>query len=137
MFFFTTALPGQALTGPGEKVDVKIMQKELIGKYLADHNGMTLYRFTRDGKNSSSCSEGCAVNWPPFHGDLSAVGEDLKLEDFGVITRTDGRQQTTYRGMPLYYFKNDKYPGDTFGDGIGNAWYLVKPHKPGKSHKEE
>jgi predicted lipoprotein with Yx(FWY)xxD motif len=29
--------------------------------------------------------------------------------------------------MPLYYFKDDKYPGDTFGHGIGGVWFLVTP----------
>jgi predicted lipoprotein with Yx(FWY)xxD motif len=108
-------------------VDVKIMEKETVGKYLADGKGVTLYQYARDGKDSSNCIEGCAINWPPFHTDPAAVGKGLEKEDFAVITRSDGRKQTTYKGMPLYYFKNDKYPGDTFGQGIGNVWFLVIP----------
>ena len=124
---FVCLPPGQILADTAEKVAVKIMEKETVGKYLADAYGMSLYRFTKDEQNNSHCIEGCAVNWPPFHADSAEVEEGLEPGDFAVITRTDSRQQTTYQGMPLYYFKNDKFPGDTFGDGIGDVWYLVTP----------
>ena len=106
---------------------IKIMEKEVLGKYLADSMGITLYSFKKDEMNSSKCIEGCAVNWPPFRLDPSAAVWECEPGDFATITRSDGLQQTTYKGMPLYYFKNDKYPGDTFGHGIGDAWFLVTP----------
>jgi len=108
-------------------VGVKIMEKETVGKYLADGRGITLYSFAKDEKNMSNCIEGCAVNWPPFYADPAAVVEGCEASDFATITRSDGRQQTTYQGKPLYYFKNDKYPGDTFGHGLGDAWFLITP----------
>jgi predicted lipoprotein with Yx(FWY)xxD motif len=110
-----------------EMIGVKIMEKEVVGKFLADGKGITLYSFSKDTENVSNCIEGCAVNWPPFHVDPSAVTEGCESRDFASITRSDGRQQTTYKGMPLYYFKDDKYPGDTFGQGIGGVWSLVTP----------
>jgi predicted lipoprotein with Yx(FWY)xxD motif len=127
--FLTTGilLSGQNLARANEIVGVKIMEKELVGNYLADGKGITLYSFARDGKNISNCIEGCAVNWPPFYVVPTAVIEGCESSDFAAITRTDGRHQTTYKGMPLYYFKNDKYPGDTFGHGIGDVWFLVTP----------
>jgi predicted lipoprotein with Yx(FWY)xxD motif len=127
--FLTAAIilswPTQAKTD--EVVGVKIMEKEMIGNFLADGKGITLYSFSKDKKDISNCIEGCAVNWPPFHLAPTAVIEGCESSDFATITRTDGRQQTTYKGMPLYYFKNDKYPGDTFGHGIGDVWFLVIP----------
>ncbi len=117
----------QSVAEAAEKAGLKIMAKEGIGKYLADGNGITLYRFTKDEMNNSHCLEGCAVNWPPFYFDPAVVENGLEPGDFAVITRTDSRQQTTYQGMPLYYFKNDKFPGDTFGDGIGDVWFIVTP----------
>ena len=106
---------------------IKIMEKEILGKYLADGMAMTLYFFGKDEKNISNCIEGCTANWPPFYLEPSAAVDGCETGDFATITRTDGLQQTSYKGMPLYYFKNDKYPGDTFGHGIGDAWFLVKP----------
>ena len=48
----------------------------------------------------------------------------------GATTRTDGSSQVTYNGHPLYYFANDKAPGDARGQGInrfGGGWYVVDP----------
>ena len=110
-----------------EKVGIKIMEKELVGPFLTDGKGITLYSYSRDEQNVSNCIEGCAANWPPFYAEPAAVIEGCESDDFAVITRTDGRKQTTFKGMPLYYFKNDKYPGDIFGQGLGGVWSLVRP----------
>jgi len=121
------SLANQPMALAEEAAGIKIMEKELVGRFLTDGKGMTLYRFTRDETNTSHCIEGCAVNWPPFYVDPAAVVEGCESSDFTTITRSDGIQQTAYKGMPLYYFKNDKYPGDTFGQGLGDAWFLVSP----------
>jgi len=127
--FFTTGIVFSVHTPAkaDEMVGIKIMEKELLGKFLADGKGLSLYSFSKDKKNVSNCSEGCAVNWPPFYVDPAAVSEGGDPNYFTAITRADNRPQTTYKGMPLYYFKNDKYPGDTFGHGIGGVWFLVTP----------
>jgi predicted lipoprotein with Yx(FWY)xxD motif len=46
--------------------------------------------------------------------------------DFGVTTRADGTQQTTYKGWPLYYNVNDVNAGDVKGDGVGSLWAVAK-----------
>ena len=35
------------------------------------------------------------------------VGEGLDIVDFSSIEHPEGGMQTTYKGWPLYYFKND------------------------------
>jgi len=110
-----------------ETVSIRIMTKEILGEFLADGRGMSIYSYARDEKDASNCIEGCAVNWPPFYGESVSASEGLQAKSIGTITRTDGQKQTTYMGKPLYYFKNDKYPGDTFGHGIGDVWFLVTP----------
>jgi predicted lipoprotein with Yx(FWY)xxD motif len=121
------SLSGHPLAKAANTIGIKIMDKEVLGKYLADAMGITLYSYGKDEKNISHCIEGCAVNWPPFYLEPSAVVDGLKPADFTTISRPDGLRQTTYKGMPLYYFRNDKYPGDTFGHGIGDAWFIVVP----------
>jgi predicted lipoprotein with Yx(FWY)xxD motif len=59
------------------------------------------------------------VLWVLLFYDQEKVGVtgDLKASDFASITREDGKKQTTYKGMLLYYFARDAPPGDTKGDG--------------------
>jgi predicted lipoprotein with Yx(FWY)xxD motif len=48
----------------------------------------------------------------------------------GAITRSDNTSQSTYNGMPVYHYEDDKKPGDITGQGkneFGGLWYLVSP----------
>ena len=48
----------------------------------------------------------------------------------GGFTRADARPQTTYDGRPLYYYEDDKKPGDIEGQGkleFGGLWYVLSP----------
>ncbi len=94
--------------------------------YLADSKGMTLYYYTKDANGQSACYGGCATAWPIFYDDSVSVPSSLNASDFGTITRTDGTKQTTYKGWPLYYWKNDKAAGDMTGEGVGKVWYVLK-----------
>ena len=116
-----------SLLNAGEIIGVKVAEKAEIGKYLTDGKGITLYRFTNDTEGVSNCTGGCLVNWPAFYVDPTAVVEGCETSDFGFIKREDGSEQTTYKGMPLYYFINDKNPGDTNGQGLKDVWYVVPP----------
>ncbi len=106
---------------------VQVATHPQYGNILTDSAGRTLYRFTRDAPNVSNCYDQCAQTWPPLTLDS---GDPLLPEGvagtLGVITRRDGSRQVTYNGMPLYYYARDNAPGDTNGQGVGNAWYVVE-----------
>jgi len=115
--------------------EVKIAEKEGIGTYLTDTEGMTLYWFEKDSMNHSSCSGMCVGNWPVYFRENVAAPAGTNADDFGTITRDDGAKQTTFRGYPLYYFKGDKKAGDTNGNDMMDAWYVVNPDDfPGHHH---
>jgi predicted lipoprotein with Yx(FWY)xxD motif len=119
-------VPLAAAQGPAT---VQVTEHPTQGKILTDSQGMTLYLFTRDAENVSNCYDQCAVNWPPLLAEAGAepsAGEGVPGQ-LGVIERTDGDQQVTYNGMPLYYFANDSQPGDTNGQYVGNVWFVVHP----------
>lgn len=106
---------------------VGVMDKDGIGKYLTDEKGMTLYLFKKDTVGNSACAGPCVEKWPLFAVEKVTAAEGLKAGDFGTIVRSDGKKQTTYKGMPLYYFFKDAKPGDTTGQGVNNVWYVVAP----------
>jgi predicted lipoprotein with Yx(FWY)xxD motif len=106
---------------------VKVQDKEGLGKYLTDEKGMTLYIFKKDSPGKSICAGPCLEKWPLFLMEEVAVPDDLKGSDFAVITREDGKKQTTYKGLPLYYFFKDSKPGDMNGQGVNGIWFVAVP----------
>lgn len=90
---------------------------------LTGTNGMTLYTEDTDTGGKSMCNGPCATNWPP----LTAAAGAKPVGDFTIITRDDGTLQWAYKGKPLYYWKNDKAPGDMTGDGVAGRWHVAKP----------
>ena len=100
-----------------------------MGVVLVGINGMTLYTFTKDEMGKSNCYDTCAVNWPPLLVDLEEVAQNQELGgQLGTIHRDDTEvPQVTYKGFPLYFWINDKMPGDTTGDGVNNVWFVAKP----------
>jgi predicted lipoprotein with Yx(FWY)xxD motif len=95
--------------------------------HLTDSKGRSLYVFKKDTANQSACSGDCLAKWPIYYQEKVAASGDLKPSDFGTITRGDGKKQTTYRGMPLYYFAGDQAPGDAKGQGVKDVWFLAAP----------
>lgn len=106
---------------------VEIKSKEGVGTYLTDEKGMTLYLFKKDSMGKSACAGPCVEKWPLFSAEKVTVPKGVAAGDFGVITREDGRKQTTYKGLPLYYFFKDAKPGDTAGHGVNGVWFVVAP----------
>jgi predicted lipoprotein with Yx(FWY)xxD motif len=106
---------------------VKIADKDGVGRYLTDADGMTLYWFTKDSSGKSVCNGGCLEKWPVYYSESVAPPMGVDAKDFGTITRADGKTQTTFRGYPLYYFFKDGKPGDTAGQGVKGVWYVIDP----------
>ena len=94
--------------------------------YLVDAKGMTLYIFDKDKEpGKSACYGGCAKSWPPYAPAAAAQAE--LVSPLTLITRDDGTKQYAYKGKPLYYYEKDNTPGDVKGEGVGKAWWIVKP----------
>ncbi|MEK6481425.1 fasciclin domain-containing protein [Catalinimonas sp. 4WD22] len=109
-----------------ESPNIRLSENETFGTILVDGEGRTLYFFTPDVMGESACTGGCIERWPVFYEEELIVGEGLNPDDFGMVTREDGKQQTTYKGWPLYLFQNDAEAGDVEGDGLGGVWFVAK-----------
>lgn len=107
---------------------VKIMNKAGMWDYLVDAKGMTLYFFMKDTVGKSNATSAILQTWPVFYVNVAnlVLPSSLKAADFGTIT-TNGQQQTTYQGWPLYYYVKDIAPGDTLGEGVNNVWFASSP----------
>jgi predicted lipoprotein with Yx(FWY)xxD motif len=102
------------------------------GQTLTGENGMTLYIFKADTKDSgkSVCNADCATNWPPYtlESDETLKPEDGATGAITMITRDDGTKQVAYNGWPLYYFAGDKAAGDDNGQGLADGkWVIANP----------
>ena len=106
---------------------VKVAKKDGVGSFLTNIKGMTLYQFKKDTPGKSACEGDCVAKWPVYYVEQVAAKDGLNDKDFGTITRGDGQKQTTYKGMPLYFFAGDKAAGDTNGQGKMDAWYVAAP----------
>ncbi len=103
---------------------------DALGSFLVGPDGMTLYLFTRDTVGGDSvCYDRCADRWPPLlvdSADMITVDPAIP-GTVGTVARTDGTLQVTYNGWPLYYWYNDKAPGDTDGEAVGKTWWVIPP----------
>ena len=113
------------VTGADAGAVIQVASTDL-GDMVVDADGNSLYLFAPDDQGDSTCYDQCEANWPPLVGDVTA-GEGLDAELLGSTTRSDGSEQVTYNGWPLYYFAGDAAPGDTNGQGISGVWFVVSP----------
>ncbi len=125
-----TAAPAAAATSaPSASAPIIMAANSSLGMILTDSKGMTLYLFTVDQPNTSTCYNQCATNWPPL---LLHQGENLTAASgisakLGTTQRKDGSTQVTVNGMPVYYFFKDAKAGDVNGQGVGSVWYVLDP----------
>lgn len=108
---------------------VQVREGPEYAPHLANDEGFSLYLYVKDeGEEESACTGGCTRNWPPLtvEGDPIA-GEGVDSELLGTISREDGETQITYNGWPLYTYARDAQAGDTKGQALGGAFFLVSP----------
>lgn len=98
-----------------------------LGSILVNSSGHTLYEFTRDRGNKSSCAgiSGCSAIWPALKASgKPTAGSGVKAS---LLSTTSGHQ-VTYAGHPLYTYAADVGPGETSYVGaksFGGTWYAL------------
>ena len=124
-----SASPAASPAAAGATIAVAANSK--LGQILVDGQGMTVYLFVVDTGTTSSCYTSCAALWPPvLTTGAPQAGAGATASLLGTTTRTDGKVEVTYAGHPLYYFIQDKAPGDTTGQGVnsfGGLWWVMSP----------
>jgi len=122
---FTLALGSTLVVADDVPAPLKHAKVEQLGEVLTDARGMTLYVFANDTEPAkSACVGSCSSNWPPFR---PSAGDPAPKPPLTVITRDDGGKQYAYQGKPLYFWKNDKKPGDAKGHKFADRWFAAQP----------
>jgi predicted lipoprotein with Yx(FWY)xxD motif len=136
-----TACGGSKAVSPSVKV---AFNKKLNKSILVDSRGLTLYLFTADdlggNKYKPSCYDDatyhCSKAWVPLRANgVPHAGSGADAQLLGVAKRTDGAEQVTYNGHPLYTAEGantfgltpDKKPGDVNGQGFIGIWWVLSP----------
>ena len=114
--------PAPAATGTGLKTTT-------IGgtTVLTNAKGFTLYSFAPDTPATSKCYGSCAAYWPPVTGTPAA--SSALPGRVGTLKRTDGSEQLTYNGHPLYTYVGDSAPGQARGNNLdlnGGLWHEIR-----------
>jgi len=114
--------PAPAATGTGLKTTT-------IGgtAVLTNAKGFTLYSFAPDTPATSKCYGSCAAYWPPVTGTPAA--SSALPGRVGTLKRTDGSEQLTYNGHPLYTYVGDSAPGQARGNNLnlnGGLWHEIR-----------
>lgn len=124
----TSAAPTGGSPTAAAAVDLKTASSS-AGTIVVDATGMSVYFFTRDVKDSgtSACTGACLTMWPPVLTTAAAPSAEGVSGTLGTIATPDGANQVTLNGLPLYYYEQDKNPGDILGQGVGDVWYLADP----------
>ena len=112
-----------------QPLTVGLSDHPTYGKILTDSTGRSLYIQARDVPNTGAVANLGELGrfYPPFYAESVVDGNGINVSEFGYLTRADGKRQTTYRGWPLYYYLNDKAPGDAKSQGANNNTFLAKP----------
>jgi predicted lipoprotein with Yx(FWY)xxD motif len=118
--------PADERSIPPVGTTVIIVQKSAIGYVMAEANHAVLYTYDKDKKGGKpTCVGACAATWLPATGMPQAGPADHFPGQFALVKRSDGTEQITYDGMPLYTLKGAK-PLLTTGNGQGGLWHVVK-----------
>ena len=100
-----------------------------LGDIVVDGKGLTAYFFDKDtaGSGTSACTGPCAELWPAIESATTTPVVDGVTGEIGTITGTDGGNQITINGRPVYTYTPDTKAGDVNGQGFGGVWWAVSP----------
>ena len=127
----TTSSKTSAPATTSSAAPVVTAKSSSLGTFLVDAKGRTLYLWDAGHGAMSTCNGECATDWPPLTTKAAPkAGAGVKASLLGTSKRSDGTQEVTYAGHPLYYFAGDTAAGQSTGQGsaaFGAPWWVVSP----------
>lgn len=75
-----------------------VVRTVATGRMLTNHVGFSIYVWDGDAPNRSNCADDCLKDWRPVAAAQAAQAKG----EWGIIERSPGIKQWTFRGRPLY-----------------------------------
>ncbi|MGD0379974.1 MAG: hypothetical protein ABSC30_08310 [Acidimicrobiales bacterium] len=103
----------------GSTVDVTTTTN--FGAVLTNTQGFALYTYPSDHDGMSACNASCLAVWPAVTvatGTTPTAGPGVN-GTVAAVVQSDGTDQVTYNGSPLYTFVGDTSPGEVTGNNVG------------------
>jgi predicted lipoprotein with Yx(FWY)xxD motif len=132
---FAAAALSSSASGAGSAAQARstlTVRNSAYGRILFDGRGRALYAFTRDRGKQSRCYGACAAAWPVYYANQPLrASAGVRQSLIGTTRRSGGRLQVTYAGRPLYYYVNDRRPGQVTCQNVnefGGLWLVVRPN---------
>ncbi len=94
-------------------------------------NGFALYVFQPDHGQRATCKDSCAAVWPPVlvaRDQQATAGPGVQASLLGTDPYSSRQSVVTYKGWPLYLYKNDTVAGSAAGQASnlnGGYWYVI------------
>ncbi|GAB3577115.1 hypothetical protein GCM10027445_42280 [Amycolatopsis endophytica] len=122
-------LPPRSMSAPEAAPALNAVRAFDLGQIVVDGAGLTLYRYDKDDADPprSACDSACTRAWQPVPAAAARQLHGIDPALAGSMTRSDGTDQVTLAGFPLYRYRADEMPGETGGLGAGGAWFPVTP----------
>ncbi|GLR90992.1 hypothetical protein [Bradyrhizobium iriomotense] len=123
------SVPRKPVGPPPNVPPAFLVRTVATGRIILTRDGSSVYTFDRDGPGKSNCADACLAEWTP----ISAGSLTLPQGEWGVIERSPGVRQWTFRGEPLYTHNLDRRPGGLEGSdvpGWHNAYTQKNPDPP-------
>jgi predicted lipoprotein with Yx(FWY)xxD motif len=99
---------GAALAWPGTLTTTTVGAKTVLASMMLTGIGwkpFPVYTYSKDSTSTSTCTGACAAAWPPvLTSGRAALTAGVPAASVGTIKRSEGTDQLTYRGMPLYLY---------------------------------
>ncbi len=107
-----------------------------LGRILVGPAGYTLYVWCK-GASDTNCPGTSSSSWPAMVATgrvAAASGSQLNSSKLSTRKLSNGKQQVTYYGHPLYLYKGDTKAGTANGEGKysgSGAWFAINKYGQG------
>jgi predicted lipoprotein with Yx(FWY)xxD motif len=75
-----------------------VVRTQATGRMIVTASGYSVYSWDGDAHNKSNCNEQCLTEWSPVPAGAATVAQG----EWGIIERSAGIKQWSFRGEPLY-----------------------------------